>query len=168
MSSWKGLFLSPFFCLNRMLLSQITTYPSSSHPSRLSSVTIFSVRPTLSFFKIARWPLTGQASLVAQWQRVCLLMQEMQQVGPLSWEDPLEEGMATHSSILAWRIPWTEEPAWWATVHGVSKSWTRLSTYSTLWGPACPASPGTSLVLTLQVPHPQNLLLWYPLFCPSC
>ena len=28
----------------------------------------------------------------------------------LSWEDPLEEGTATHSSILAWRIPWTEEP----------------------------------------------------------
>ena len=31
-------------------------------------------------------------------------------VWPLGWEDPLEEGMATHSSILAWRIPWTEEP----------------------------------------------------------
>ena len=31
-------------------------------------------------------------------------------VGSLGWEDPLEEGMATHSSILAWRIPWTEEP----------------------------------------------------------
>ena len=31
-------------------------------------------------------------------------------VRTLSWEDPLEEGMATHSSILAWRIPWTEEP----------------------------------------------------------
>jgi len=29
----------------------------------------------------------------------------------LGWEDPLEEGMATHSSILAWRIPWTEEPS---------------------------------------------------------
>ena len=28
----------------------------------------------------------------------------------LGWEDPLEEGMATHSSIFAWRIPWTEEP----------------------------------------------------------
>ena len=28
----------------------------------------------------------------------------------LNWEDPLEKGMATHSSILAWRIPWTEEP----------------------------------------------------------
>ena len=39
-------------------------------------------------------------------------MQEMRemQVGFLDWEDPLEEEMATHSSILAWRIPWTEEP----------------------------------------------------------
>ena len=32
------------------------------------------------------------------------------QVQPLGQEDPLEKGMATHSSILAWRIPWTEEP----------------------------------------------------------
>ena len=32
------------------------------------------------------------------------------QVQSLDWEDPLEEGMAAHSSILAWRIPWTEEP----------------------------------------------------------
>ena len=31
-------------------------------------------------------------------------------VGTLGWEDPLEKGMATHSSILAWNIPWTEEP----------------------------------------------------------
>ena len=39
-------------------------------------------------------------------------MQEPQemQVWPLGREDPLEEGMATHSNILAWRIPWTEEP----------------------------------------------------------
>ena len=39
-------------------------------------------------------------------------MQEPQetQVQSLSWEDALKEGMATHSSILAWRIPWTEEP----------------------------------------------------------
>ena len=42
------------------------------------------------------------------------------------WEDPLEEGMATHSGILAWRIP-MERGAWWATVQGVAKSWTRLS-----------------------------------------
>ena len=31
-------------------------------------------------------------------------------VGSLGWEEPLEKGMATHSSILAWKIPWTEEP----------------------------------------------------------
>ena len=36
-------------------------------------------------------------------------MQETQ-VQSLGWEDPLEKGMATHSSILAWKIPWTEEP----------------------------------------------------------
>ena len=41
----------------------------------------------------------------------------------LGWEDPLEEGMATHSSILAWRIP-IDRGAWQATVHGVVKSWT--------------------------------------------
>ena len=37
------------------------------------------------------------------------IMQETR-VQALGWEDPLEEGMATHSRILAWRIPWTEEP----------------------------------------------------------
>ena len=41
------------------------------------------------------------------------------QVQSLGQEDPLEEGMATHSSILAWRIPWT---GWQATVHGVAES----------------------------------------------
>ena len=45
------------------------------------------------------------------------------QVQSLGREDPLEKEMATHSSILAWRIPWTEEPGW-ATVHRVTKSWT--------------------------------------------
>ena len=39
-------------------------------------------------------------------------------------EDSLEKEMATHSSILAWRIPWTEEPGRLHTVHGVPKSWT--------------------------------------------
>jgi len=41
----------------------------------------------------------------------------------LDWEDPLEEGMATHSSILAWRVP-MDRGAWRAAVSGVSKSWT--------------------------------------------
>ena len=41
-------------------------------------------------------------------------------VQSLGREDPLEKEMATHSSILAWRIPWTEEPGW-ATVYGVTE-----------------------------------------------
>ena len=54
-------------------------------------------------------------------------MQETQeiQVRFQGWEEPLEEGMSTHFSILAWRIPWSR--AWWAIVHRVEKSRTRLS-----------------------------------------
>ena len=47
-------------------------------------------------------------------------MQETQ-VRSLGWEDPQEEGMATHSSILAWRIP-MDRRAWQVTVHGAAKS----------------------------------------------
>ena len=47
-------------------------------------------------------------------------------VQSLGWEDPLEDGMATHSSILAWRIP-MDRGVRWATVHGVTKRCTRLS-----------------------------------------
>ena len=47
-------------------------------------------------------------------------------VRPLGWEDALEEGMVTHSSMPAWRIP-MGRGAWWAIVHGVAKSRTRLS-----------------------------------------
>ena len=45
-------------------------------------------------------------------------------VRSLGWEAPLEEEMAAHSSLLAWRIPWTEEPRG-LTVHGVAESQTR-------------------------------------------
>ena len=45
----------------------------------------------------------------------------------LGWEDPLEEGMATHSSALAWRIPWTEEPSGLQSMESQRKSWTQLS-----------------------------------------
>ena len=51
-------------------------------------------------------------------------MQELQ-VQSLGRDDPLEEGIAAQSSILAWRISWTEEPGW-ATVQGITKSQTRL------------------------------------------
>ena len=55
--------------------------------------------------------------MVAQWKRTHLPMQETQ-VHSLGQEDPLEKEMATHSSILGWEIPWTEEPA--SLVHGVT------------------------------------------------
>ena len=44
----------------------------------------------------------------------------------LGWEDPLEKEMATHSSILAWKIPWTEEPGRLQCM-GLQKSWIQLS-----------------------------------------
>ena len=50
----------------------------------------------------------------------------MQETQSLGWEDPLEKGMATHSSLLAWRIPWTGEPCGLQVtkVHEVTKSQT--------------------------------------------
>ena len=64
------------------------------------------------------------ASLVAELVKNPPAMQETW-VRSLGWEDPLEKGKATHSSILAWRIPWT-------ILHGVAKSWTRLSDFHSL------------------------------------
>ena len=61
------------------------------------------------------------ASLVAQLVKNTLAMRETW-VWSLGWEDPLEKGKATHSSILAWRIPWT-------IVHGVAKSRTWLNDF---------------------------------------
>ena len=60
------------------------------------------------------------ASLVAQTVKNPPVMWETW-VQSLGWEDPLEESMATYSSILAWRMPMDRE-AWWATVHGVARS----------------------------------------------
>ena len=54
-------------------------------------------------------------------------------VQSLGWEDPLEKEKATHSSILAWKSPWTEEPGRslvGSSVHGVAKRRTRLSNFT--------------------------------------
>ena len=61
------------------------------------------------------WICTLPSSLVVQMVKNLPAMWEIQ-VRSLRWEDPLENKMATHSSILAWRIPWTEEPGHGATV----------------------------------------------------
>ena len=65
------------------------------------------------------------ASLVAQMVKNPPAVQEIWPQS-LSWEDPLEEGMATHSSILAWSIL-MDRGAWQTAVHEVEKSWTRLN-----------------------------------------
>ena len=65
------------------------------------------------------------ASLVAQMVKNLTAMWETW-VQSLGWEDPLEESMATHSSILPWIIPMDRGP-WRALVHGATKNWTQLS-----------------------------------------
>ena len=55
-----------------------------------------------------------------------LAMQELL-VLSLHWEDPLEKEMATYSSILAWEIPWTEEPAWQQSIGSQKTCWIQLS-----------------------------------------
>ena len=66
-------------------------------------------------------------SLMAQLVKNPPAMQETW-VRPLGWEDPLEKGRATHSSILAGEFQARmDRGAWWATVHGVTKSWIQLS-----------------------------------------
>ena len=61
---------------------------------------------------------------MAQIVKNLLATQEMQ-IQSLSQEGPLEKGTATHSSVLAWRIPWTEEPSRLQSM-GVTNSWKRL------------------------------------------
>ena len=64
----------------------------------------------------------SQASLVAQTAKNLPTMQETW-VQSLGWDDPLKEGTATHSSVLAWRFP-VDRGIWRAAVHGVAKNWT--------------------------------------------
>ena len=68
----------------------------------------------------------GFPSGASEEEPACQCRRQETQVQSLGWEDTLEEGMATHSSILAWRIPWTEEPG------GLqSMEWQRVTTEAT-------------------------------------
>ena len=82
--------------------------PWTEEPGRLHVVHgVAKSRTRLSDFTSLHAP--RQASLVAQTVKNLPAMQETW-VRSLGWEDSLEKGVATHSSILAWRVPWTEEP----------------------------------------------------------
>ena len=76
---------------------------------------------TLNMYKVV---CVSGASLVARMIKKLPAMRDTW-VRSLSWEDPLQESMATHSSILAWRTP-MDRGASRATVHGIAKSQTRL------------------------------------------
>ena len=110
------------------------------------------------------------ASLVAQMVKNLPEMQETW-VQSLGWEDPLEESMATQSSMLAWRIP-MDRGAWWATVHGCTElHTTKRSTGRredkalvtqlclTLCDPMDCSSPGFSVHRILQI----RILEWVPI-----
>ena len=73
----------------------------------LHQTTFLSQDTSQVYFKV--WSFPFGASLVAQMVKNLPVMKETW-VQSLAGDDPLEEGMATHSSILAWKIPWTEEP----------------------------------------------------------
>ena len=83
-----------------LIISQIDQIQSRSELTQVPGIV-----QTLRFF---RGHLCSLTSLVAQMVKHLPTMQETQ-VQSLGWEDPLEKKMATHSSTLAWKIPWTEE-----------------------------------------------------------
>ena len=76
--------------------------------------------PSLPSVTLYQW-----ASLMALMAKNLPAMPETW-VRSLGWKDALEGGMAINSSSLAWRTP-MDRRAWWATVHGVTRSWTQLS-----------------------------------------
>ena len=89
-------------------------------------------------------------------------IRETAQVRSLGWEDPMEKGTATHSSILAWRIPM--DRAWQSTVRGVAKSRTRLSDFHFQFPILYGQAPQDGIVVSLSV-HPllgQSLLHLHP------
>ena len=89
------------------------------------------------------------ASLVAQMVRNLPAMWKTW-VLSLGWEDLLEEGMTTHSSILAWRIP-MDRGVWWATVHGVAELYTtELTKYI------------SALLVTDELNHSTRIICYLP------
>ena len=103
-------------------------YKRSGKTMALTRQIFFSKVMSLFFnmlFRFGGGEPRNRASLVAHIVKNPPAMREAL-VQSLGWGDPLEEGMASHSSILAWRIP-MDRGAWQAIVYGVTKSWTRLS-----------------------------------------
>ena len=97
-----GLIVGPVPSIFRLVAS--TSMPLSLSIQSLDSQTRYG--PLFQFLNILR----NRASVVTQMVKNLPAMQETW-VQSLGWEDPLEKGVATNCSILAWKIPWTEEPS---------------------------------------------------------
>ena len=140
---WSGLpFPSPMhesekWKWSRSVMSNSLQSTNILIKTKMSYMTQVSFFGNLHFWAMSwvckRWLISDHlmncwASLVAQTVKNLPAMQETW-VQSLGREDPLEEGMANHPSILAWRIP-MNRGSWWATVHGVTKSLTQLKQLS--------------------------------------
>ena len=118
---------------NKMLL---ISFSMQYHPESLHSVTLgLFVKSQKHCFKISAcleaFLNNSQATLRAQMVKNLLAMLETQ-VWSLGWKDPLEKEMATHSSILAWESPWTEEPGGLQSMRSrrVRHNWATNTEYS--------------------------------------
>ena len=103
-------------CLSLLLSRVNSQLLHETVPCNSNTMTFFPQKTLVMYwaklcFSFIALPLL-RTSQVAQWQRICLPMQGMQEIWSLGQEDPLEKEMATHSSILAWKIPCTEELGW--------------------------------------------------------
>ena len=107
----------------------ILRHPLSLPPSVFPSIRVSSNESHLCIKWPKYWSFSFSPSNVAQRVKRLPSMQETW-VRSLGGEDPLEKEMAAHSSILAWKTPWVEKPGGLATVHGLTKSWTRLSDFT--------------------------------------
>ena len=104
---FQGKSVLPSCCCRSGRLTSRALSPRQPLPIAPSPEALEAEKPSFSF-----WSRLIGASLVARWRRIHLPVQANVSlwVWSLGREDPLEEEMVTHSSILAWRIPWTGEP----------------------------------------------------------
>ena len=96
-----------FLCVFYSSITQLSCRSNGSFP-----ITIWQNGITIVFYTIVFYTITilcNWASLVAQRVKSLPAMRDTR-IQSLGWEDPLEKEMATHSSTLAWKIPWTEKP----------------------------------------------------------
>ena len=105
--------------------------PGTGEPGGLPSMGLHRVGHDWSDLAAAVLSYEGFPGGASGKEPACQCRRQEMWVQSLSGDYPLEEGMATHSSILAWRIIRFTRGAWWATVHSVTKSWTQLKQFST-------------------------------------